>query len=275
MEKNLEHILDICIDQIKQGKTAEECVQQFPQYADELRPMLQLAQGLGHLPKPKPSPSDLLSAGILVGKNQAAQKEATRSKFFPAQFFSSPRVSMAFNLVLILIVLFWGMSTLSANSVPGEFMYPVKVFTERVKFVLTFKAENRAELRLTFAEERMQELSELYQTNGQVDTGLIKVMLKEARLALDETSVTPQKAGLIFSKASHLNETQKFYLSNIQPKVQGTTRQVVDDAIHTCNRRSEWMQQMMQGMIKRKPMNNMMRQRCPMMRDWKKNKRRP
>ncbi|NIR63421.1 MAG: hypothetical protein GWN00_08460, partial [Aliifodinibius sp.] len=184
-------------------------------------------------------------------------------------------ISLAFNLLLVLLILFWGMSTLSANSVPGEFLYPVKVLTERVKFVLTFNAENRAELRLTFAEERLQELSEIYQKNGQVDTSLIKAMLEEARLALDKTPVTPQKASLIFSKASHLNATQKFYLSGIQPKVQGGIRRVVDEAIHTCNRRSEWMQQMMQRMMNRMPMNHMMRQRCPMMRGWNKNENDP
>lgn len=270
MSQQLEHILDICIDQLKQGKTVEECLQQFPQYADELRPMLQLAQGLEQLPKPGPSPADMLSAALSLGQKQHREKESLKSRFFPNKIFSAPRLSLAFNLVLVLLILFWGMSTLSANSVPGEFLYPVKVFTERVRFVLTFNEENRAELRLTLAEERLKELAEIYQTNGQVDTGLIKGMLEEARLALDEAPVTPQKASLIFSKASHLNETQKFYLSNIQPKVQGATRRMVDEAIRTCDRRSQWMQQMMQRMMNRKPMHNMMRQRCPMMRGWNK-----
>jgi hypothetical protein len=275
MSQQLEHILDICIDQLKQGKTVEECLQQFPQYADKLRPMLQLAQGLEQMPKPEPSPAYMLSAALSLGRNQRIKKESLKSKFLPGNFFPMRRLSLAFNLVLVLLVLFWGMSRLSADSVPGEILYPVKVFTERVKFVLTIDEEHRAELRLTFAEERLQELSEIYQKNGQVDTGLIKIMLEEARLALDGTSVSPKKASLIFSKASHLNETQKFYLSGIQPRVEGATRQVIDEAIHTCNQRSQWMQQMMQQMINRKPMHNMMRQRCPMMRGWNNNENHP
>ena len=44
MEREIELLLDKCIVEMRKGKNIEECVAQFPEYADQLKPLLELAR---------------------------------------------------------------------------------------------------------------------------------------------------------------------------------------------------------------------------------------
>jgi len=50
---------------------------------------------------------------------------------------------------------------LAGDSLPGDLLYPVKLISEDVKFLLTREPADRAELAMTFASERVQEMETL------------------------------------------------------------------------------------------------------------------
>ena len=244
-----ETILDYCIDQMQEGKSLEECLTQFPEYRDELKPMLDMAIQLGELESPEPSVETISNALFEIGQRAGQQQpsKANRMTFLPA-FIRKPWVFRTINAVLVVVVLFFGLSTASAKSVPGDFLYPFKKFTEKVQFVLTTGKQDKAELRLTFSEKRLKELSELYRKTGKVDENLIKSMLKDAESALEAHMNENGSPSYLMTKARHLNDAQKDYLDQLEPRVKGQTKEVVDQAIQTCNRRGERMQQMMKNM---------------------------
>jgi hypothetical protein len=49
----------------------------------------------------------------------------------------------------------------AADSLPGDFLYPVKTFSEEVKLLLTWDPATEAELNMAFASERVREMTQL------------------------------------------------------------------------------------------------------------------
>jgi len=250
-----ETILDYCIDQMQAGKSLEECLAQFPEYRNELKPMLDMSVHLGKLETPEPSVATINNALFEIGQRAGKQQQTEKkSGLFLPEFIRKPWVFRSINALLVVVVLFFGLSTASANSVPGDILYPFKKLTENVQFLLTTGKQDRAELRLTFSEKRLKELSELYRKTGQVDENLIQAMLKDAEASLEVHTIGQEGPSYLMTKARHLNDAQKDYLDQLKPHVKGQTKEVVDHAIQTCNQRGERMQQMMQQMMKNMPM---------------------
>ncbi|MBU2566889.1 hypothetical protein KKG46_05025 [Patescibacteria group bacterium] len=88
-------------------------------------------------------------------------------KFFsPAISFSWMRTP-AFAIVAILITVFSGsMFSVSAaeQSVPGDFLYSVKLATEQARMALTKGPEDRVKLKTEFTERRVQEMKQVIAT---------------------------------------------------------------------------------------------------------------
>lgn len=253
--QEFETILDYCIDQMQAGKPMEECLAQFPEYRDELESMLQMAVDLGELESPEPAAQTINNALFEIGQRSRQQMQAKEhpGTFLPA-FIRKPWVFRTINAVLVVVVLFFGLSAASADSVPGNILYPFKKFTENVQFLMTTGKQDKAELRLTFSEKRLKELSELYRRTGQVDEKLISAMLNDAEVALEESSASNEGPSYLMTKARHLNDAQKDYLNQLAPHLQGQTQQTVEKAIRTCNQRGERMQRRMQRMMRNMPM---------------------
>lgn len=262
MSKEFETILDLCIDELREGKNLEAVLERYPEYADELRPLLKTASAVSELKTPEPSPQQINTALLEIGRRSAAgtaEEEHIPSHIpegksgpgiFPG-FLQKRWLRTAVNAVLVVLVLFWGLSTVSADSVPGDVLYPVKRATEQVRFALTFGPADRAELRLTFSEKRLKELSELYRKTGDVDDQLIRAMLAEAERVIDKYAQEEDAPAYVVTKAQHLNNTQADFLNHIQPYVNESSRPVVNQAIETCRMRGQRMQQHMQRMMER------------------------
>ncbi len=77
-------------------------------------------------------------------------------------------------VVLVAVILYWGAGTISANTVPGYFLYPLKLLTERVKFFLTINAEDKTELCIVFSSKRLREAVQQYQRSGTLDPSLLQ-----------------------------------------------------------------------------------------------------
>lgn len=270
MEQDIELLLDNCISQMRKGKIIDECLADYPQYADQLKPLLQLAEQIEDLPLPNPSSEALSSALINIGKEMErnaatveisaaivpSQQEVLRQKGFSAPLikrksfsffnvFQKPKLAWALGTALILFFISLGATTLSANSVPGDILYPLKLVTEKIKFLLTFDSYGKAELRLNFSDERLNELVEVLQQSNTLDTTLLKDMLDEAKLALEENEIPVEKASILTAKLNHISAYQKNVLENIRPNIQSSERKIVDEAINMCGMRSRWMRRMM------------------------------
>jgi len=239
MNPEFEKILDTCIEDMRAGKTLEQVLAAYPNDARQLKSLLEMAMQLEGLPAVEPSKVGLATTLIRIGR----ETTRLRGRFTPGRSWplSSQTMAWAAAAALVLIVLFTGVSSLSASSMPGDFLYPVKLVTEKVRFLLTFDSENRAELRLTFSEERLNELVKLSQQSGSVDTSLLKTMLMQAELALENADLPSEQAIPFLSRLQHTNAYQQDMLEQIRPQIDSASRIQVDRAIGICGMRGRWL----------------------------------
>jgi len=263
MNIEIETILDVCIDRMRAGEELETVLGDYPEYADELRPLLETAAAVEDLPPPGPSVETINSALYEIGRREGI-REKQPVQGISGKILSSPWIRTAVTAVLVVTVLFWGLSTVSADSVPGQVLYPVKQLKEHVQVLLTFGRNQKAELRLSFSEERLEELSELFRTTGQVDTKLIQAMLTEVDKALDQYSDTTSGTPYLITKVRHLSETQEEYLSRIEPHVDEQARPEVEKATRACGMRGERMRRRMDRMMEHIPIHRNMQNRQDM-----------
>jgi len=146
MADKLEIILDRCLDEIKKGKSIEYCLSLYPDFASELEPLLRLATDIEKLPKPEPRKEAINSTLIKIGEAITSQREKkVGKKVFHWPFMLTPAVARALAIVVIFIIAIGSMATISTRSLPGSWLYPIKLTTEKVQFAFIRNPEGKAE----------------------------------------------------------------------------------------------------------------------------------
>lgn len=247
MNRGIEDIVDRCVDLMQEGRTLEQCLLLYPEVADDIEPLLRVAYDLGQLPKLEPRQVALDAAVAAAGaastrKSQrrrfqrvADNSEAPRSRAGVVAF----RWLTAAAAVLVLTI---GLSTASARSLPGDLLYTLKLATERVAFVLTTGPDRRAELRLSFADNRLEELVRTAQADGRIDPDLLKRLLNEATLALEDSKpVSGDRYQEIVTRVDAFNTYQRQVFEQLQPVVREDDAELLTRAISVCDERDRWM----------------------------------
>ncbi len=253
MINSFEDILDLCINRIMQGEALDEVVKDYPEHKEQLEQLLVIMTDMYDSTLPQIRDEAFASTLINVGKELQRQKEqfsddVEESPSFKWRWFfnfPSPAWQRGVVFALVLIFVSWGTVNISAASFPGDILYPIKIVTEKVRFYLTPNSEGKAELRLTFSEERTQELVQYFEENGELDTQLIQAMLNEAALAVHDISKLPKPQRTVYvSKLQHLNAYNKDILENFRDKAPQHQKQALEKAIETCGSRMKWMDDM-------------------------------
>lgn len=147
-EITLENALNHCIDQLASGSSVEDCLRLYPQFAVELRPMLE--------------------AGLLARRAQynalevSAAQNRVRSHVVGAMMGQQANTSSGAWLRLVatfvvIVVAVLGLVSASVDSLPGDPLYSVKRLTENAQLLLG----DAAVLREQFAQRRIDEINTL------------------------------------------------------------------------------------------------------------------
>jgi len=251
MKKTPEELLDICLEMASRGEDWEAFLAQDPASLREVEPLVLLAREVGEASGPAEATAPGASAALLrLGRElqkRELQKEETAHRRW-GWLWGSAWAKAAFAGIVMLVL---GASSveLSARAVPGNFLYPVKILTERVHFALTSDLEERVELRLTFSERRLSEIVKTLKEGKGADRELITAMLDEARAALSDASQLPETRSAAYrSRIESLEEFQKKRLRSVEDMVPADRRQDVDEAIGMCDQGWARMREMMSGM---------------------------
>ncbi|NOZ21357.1 MAG: hypothetical protein GXP25_09745 [Planctomycetes bacterium] len=243
MAPKVEEILDQCIDAVRSGKSAEGILARHPGVADDVRPLVSLADELGELPGPSLSLRGAMSAlaRVTIKGREAKERRGRR--------FSWGFVFRAAAVLLCVLFVGWGTVTASSHAVPGDMLYPVKVFTERVKFLLTISAEEKVELRIVFSEERLKEAVKKLQRGEGIDKALLESMLAEAKRALDESVKLPQHIRtVVVSRVGYLAAHQKAMLDDLEQRATPQEKKELRPIASMCASRCGRMLNMMKDM---------------------------
>ncbi len=245
MSNQFEQRLSECLQALSSGKSLEECLSLYPEDAARLEPLLRTAVVLGEAFDAAPRPEFAAKARerFLRMTEPRLRRElaveprrsfvmAARRRFLTAaqEVLSSQRQSrwqpafrFAASAAAALLLAFLGLGsfavTTSADTLPGDWRYPVKRTMEDIRYNLTFDDGGRRQLDIEFTQKRLDEVQKLAEQQGHVGEGPLddlasqtnslvtaNLNLKDAEkvsaLALEQQQVLQNVAPLVDPKAT-------------------------------------------------------------------------
>ncbi|MFB3052686.1 MAG: DUF5666 domain-containing protein [Dehalococcoidia bacterium] len=155
MDRGFAAALDECLSAMSVGEGLEECLARYPQYAEELRTHLPLAQRLTKTPRHQPRAA-VQEAAWQRFRSQAEDMRLGRRA--PLSFAWLRPLAIAAVLVLAVVGAAGGTAYASQDALPDSPLYRVKLFTEDARVWLTFDDSRKAELLLNQSNERTDEI---------------------------------------------------------------------------------------------------------------------
>lgn len=235
MRSKVEQILHQVVEELERGESVDECLKKHEAYESYLRPLLLLVKGIESIPKPQPRPEAV--AEMFARLSGIAAQQGTRRRFFliDALLARGPVLVKAFAVVLLVTLIGWTTVLLSAKSLPGDMLYPIKTFSERIQYFLTINPQGKAELHLVFAGKRTDEFVRTLKPGEKLNRGLLMRMLEETRMAFDNaTELSQEQSLLLYEKLRICNERQMTILAQCEDNVCQCDKEFIGQAINTC-----------------------------------------
>jgi hypothetical protein len=239
--KTREEILDLCAESMFSGATVEEVLESYPEWRDELKPLLELGAELSQLPEP-----NLNLTRMMQSMGEAMEQEPPKVGKPKIMLFSRPVLLRVAASVTAVLMLGWGVMTASAATVPGDWFYPIKLLTERVRFALAINSEDKAELRIVFSERRLKEVVKKYEQGDGLDKALLAEMLDEASRALESVPELPEDSrDYVAARVLSVSRFQDENLKRIHAKASAAEQQTLKPYMDRCAQRCGWMEDRM------------------------------
>lgn len=210
-----------CLEALSQGRwNLDECLRRYPEHADELRAHLVAASTLAHAyqatPREEwasaarerfliatgqrlqeamdlePEPSFFAAARVrfLLAAQRLRMEGATARRPRRLPVFGSPM--RAFGAAAASVVLFLGFSAYTVSTasaaLPGDWRYPIKLQTERVRLALAITDAQERAVRLDIAEERVEEIEELAYKGRIIPPGALDRLVKNTEPLIEDAS---------------------------------------------------------------------------------------
>ena len=166
----LDMILDSCCTaMLEQGATVEACLKRFPGQQSELEPLLRVASSLSRARSVQPSMEFRTAApqrmqNLIAQRPRSVQNDGRwaegRSLNVPLSRSRGFGMNLQWAIVLLLCLILFvssGIMAVSARALPGEALYSVKQAGEALRLSMATSTTERAELRMQYANERLNE----------------------------------------------------------------------------------------------------------------------
>lgn len=137
--------------------TLERLVQAHPNRAEWLRSLIETAVLARALQVSTPPAVQARSRAVFL--SQAARKRQPRSKWLPV-FLLRPATVLALFIVILVTALF-GSGLASAQALPGDTFYPVKISVEQARLSLAANTASRLRLQDLYDQRRVEEVQSL------------------------------------------------------------------------------------------------------------------
>ena len=160
MPDMMEDILEDCLDLMRRGASLQDCLEVYPDFADELEPLLissSRAQAL--LAQPLSGGARSRIRGLVL--QQWDKIHAPKRRTWSLPLFAPRWAAVAAALVVAVMVGGSGTVFAAGYSVPGDALYPVKQVREEVQLWLTWSPEAKVEMYTSLVNQRANEIRAL------------------------------------------------------------------------------------------------------------------
>ena len=179
MNENLITAFDACVTALENGVPLEECLKQYPEFVQELRPMLHIStqtrMTLQSIQAPVRSQQEsrsrfLAQAARLSKEAHAVSTPANLLNWAQSLFRGAFSRALLTAAVFVLVIILAGAGAVraSAHSLPGTPLYGLKRTIEQTQIVLSPNAESRARLEEKFSEQRTLETHQVVERGWNV-----------------------------------------------------------------------------------------------------------
>jgi hypothetical protein len=190
-DKEFDNILNECLERLLvRGETMEQCLQSYPGWAAELKPLLQTAIIAKQASAIQPR-AEFKARARYQFRSALQEVAAPRSRSFWGWF---PRWATVVTIVLVLLLVGGGTVIAAGNSMPDDTLYPVKLATEQVRLTLTPSQIGKARLCAQLVDRRVAEIIYMANKGDARQVELITQRLDE-RLVMLVGLVSAQKVG--------------------------------------------------------------------------------
>jgi hypothetical protein len=162
MNNDIYDVLEACLQSIEHGANVDALLARYPQFVDELRPLLKAALSARALPLPSPSASGMRRGRARFLQKAAEMREAKtapRSRRSVIPVFQ--RLAISLGLTFALVFSGTGLVSASSSALPGENLYPVKRTWEDVSLFFVFDPSIRMARENEYEQERLHEATAL------------------------------------------------------------------------------------------------------------------
>ncbi|MFH0942401.1 MAG: DUF5667 domain-containing protein [Chloroflexota bacterium] len=173
-EEIFNDILDACLEGLARGDTPEQCLARYPEQAAQLEPLLRTAAEARAAVAITPR-TESRARGWLRLSEALRETRPARASFFSTM----PRWAVATTVLIVFLAAGGATAGAAAGSLPDNFLYPVKLATEKVQLSLTFSHLGKTELLVRLADRRVSEITRM------AEKGMPDKMVAPAR-RLDE-----------------------------------------------------------------------------------------
>jgi hypothetical protein len=174
---NNEDIFNECLEAVLRGESPEDCLSRYPQQADEIRPLLQMAMAARCASHIEPRQEFRARARYEYRSAVAEACEKSTRRGFRWSWRWSTAVPVA---VAVMMMSGGGVMAASTNSLPGQPLYSVKLAMEQMQLNMTPAGEAQTKVYAAKAERREDEMVALAGSDNQALVG-------EASLRLEST----------------------------------------------------------------------------------------
>lgn len=192
----MEDMLNECLERVFKGESIETCLNAYPEQASRLEPLLRISLTLMQSSAAIQPDAEYRARAqyqlqaMFYAKHEKAEKRARipvwRSKW-----------AMAMTTVVVILLAGVGAVAASANALPDDALYPVKLAAEQVRVTLAFSDVDEARLHLQFAERRADEMTEMArQSKGDK----ISMLTEQIANHLDKVAVAGATPGVTSEK---------------------------------------------------------------------------
>ena len=213
--------LSECLEALREGRwDIAECLRRYPEHADALRPHLLAAAAVLRTYAASEPGADFARAArerFLIASGQRLQEAfdvepepsffaAARVRFLMAAqrmrlaetrqrgrlvpFVETHFRAMASAAAVLVLGLSFSTYTVASasNALPGDWQYPVKLQTERVRLALAFSDDARRDVQLDRVEERAREIEQLTRRGRIIGPGVLDRLVDHTQPLVDDAN---------------------------------------------------------------------------------------
>ncbi len=161
-DNEFKDILDDCLHRLLiYSQSLEDCLSAYPQYANELKPLLITAVSTKQITDSlEPRPEFKARVRYQLQSELSRMGEGKRKSPFSVWRF---RLATILTTVLVMLMASGGLVFAAGKSMPDSPLYPLKLAVEQLQINLTFSDIGKARLYSQFADRRVEEIIQMAQ----------------------------------------------------------------------------------------------------------------